>query len=115
MNLTTKRFDKIFKENFGSGGSKHTSNCDFNYQVNILSKESRYSELIYVIQVYRNNELWKTFWINKNEIDARILDNFNSLSERERYSRTQKNLHRFSTVEEFELKIKELQQTIFNY
>lgn len=110
MNLTTKRFDKLFNDIFGHFGEKNTSNCKYSYERILLNRESKH----YVIHVYRNSELWKTFWVDNRGIDARILDNFNSLSERERYYRTQKPFCRYSTIEEFEPKIKELHQIIFN-
>lgn len=114
MNLTTKRFEKIINDVFGSGGDSRTSNCHYSYERRILSREGRYGKLTYVIQVYRNNELWKTFWLNNRGIDARILDNWSDLTERQRYAGTQKPLLKYDQVEQFQDKIKELSENLFN-
>lgn len=110
MNLTLEAFKKIFENNIGHGGNNYSSNCSYE-RINV--RDSRLGSA-YIIGVYRNGELWKTFWIDREGIDARILENWNQLTERQQYQGTQKEFARYSSVEDFEKILKELRKNIFN-
>jgi hypothetical protein len=110
MSLALEAFKKIFENNIGHGGNNYSSNC---YYQRINVRDDRLG-LTYIISVYRNSELWKTFWIDKKGIDARILENWNKLTERQKYQGTQKEFARYSSIEDFEKILKELKKNIFN-
>lgn len=112
--LTTEKFEQIIEKEFAHFAERKIFNCDCYYNRKILMRESKNAKLTYIIQVYKNNELWKTFWIDQKGVDARILDNFNSLTESKKYKGTQKAYLQYEVVEDFEKKIRKLSQEIFD-
>jgi len=108
-------FTKIFSNNFGHGGDKKTTDHIYSYSAQKFILHAWPNKPpYYVIEVTRNSELWKTFWVMNHELDARILENWNKLSEGQRYRGTQKTIAKYQTAEEFEKVISKLRSDIFN-
>ncbi len=113
--MKSEEFEKILKDTFGDGGNNYITNHF--YEVKKTGRDWQYGRLSYVIQVYKKNEskseLWKTFWLNIKQTSARILDNWNQLTDRERYADTQKTIADYNNSREFSFFIQKLNENIF--
>lgn len=115
--ITDKRLAKALNDEIGQNIELKTSNC--HYSARLHEHFSQINPRLirlpsYVIEVKINGELWKTFWINRESINYRILENFSSLTDRQKWEATEKNYSKPSSLEDLIFNLKEIKKTIFN-